>query len=638
MKKLYLFIVFQVAAIAVFAQAPRMILAEEFTQASCGPCAQQNPFFNSLCDGNSDKIIGLHYQVSWPGVDPMNAENATQVASRVSYYGVGSVPYAFMDGVAQAGSSYTGAPYNWTQTAIDNEFAVTSPFTLAVSHTISSAYDSIFISITITAAQNYSQTSTPILQVAVVERDILFTAAPGSNGETDFHWVMRRMLPSPSGTQLATSWTNGQTQTLNMSAPLAWYLRNVNQIGVVAFIQNNATKSVLQTNYSPPLAPVPAVNDAALNVVTVPAATCNPVSPTIALRNTGTATLTSVVIEYQYDVPVDWFYNLTNSYSWTGNLAPNNSVIVPLPPSVQTPGQHKLSANATLPNGNIDLNPNNSIKHSVNFIAFQSPGSSVYAGQDFQVTTFPPADWFMNNPDNGATWTRYPSAGGFGNSTASARMNLYGSPNGQIDELFMPTADLQWVSPGVMLTFSVAYAQKTTQNDRLQVQVSTNCGSTWTTVYDKSGTTLSTHAPYTGLWAPTASDWRSDTVTLDSYAGNNDVQIKFKVTSNAGNNLYLDDVNLQFVTGITQQDLSAGVDVYPNPSSGMVNVNIDSDDMRNVQISIYNSLGEMVTRKEIGNTGRGLYPLNLSELGAGNYVVQVMTDKGSIIRKITLNK
>ncbi|HLG35886.1 MAG TPA: choice-of-anchor J domain-containing protein [Bacteroidia bacterium] len=641
MKKIFTLII--AASLCSFAFAQRMILAEEFTQASCPPCAIQNPYFNSLCDDNFDKVIGLHYQVDWPGNDPMNAENPSQVSTRVGYYpvvGATGVPFALMDGVAQTGPNYTGAPYNWTQSAIDAEYAVSSPFTLVASHTISADYDSIFITVTITAAQAFTATNALRAHIAVVEREILFSTAPGTNGETDFPWVMRRMLPTEQGINLGLSWTNGQTQTITLASPLPWYLRNVNQIGVVTFIQeSNAAKKVHQAAYSAPLAPVPAVNDVSLVSANIPSASCNPVNPTVMIRNSGTATLTSAVIRYQFDVPSNWYYNLSDSYLWSGSLAPNGTAFINLPSVTLTgTGQHTMTANATMPNGAIDLNHNNSIKISSAFFAFQNYGSATSVAEGFELTAFPPANWLLYNPNNNATWTRYPAAGGFGNSTASAKMNFYNSTTGQVDELYLSSADLQWVSPGISLTFSVAYVQKTTQNDRLQVQVSTNCGLTWLTVYDKAGTTLSTHAPSSTLWVPTSADWRSDTVNLDSYAGNGNVLIKFRATSNAGNNLYLDDVNLQFVTGITQPEVSTEVDVYPNPSGGNINVNLDFDGSRNVIVSVYNSLGDVVAKKEIGSTSGGLYTMNLSALASGNYVVQVLTEQGIIQRKITINK
>ncbi|MBI9034293.1 MAG: hypothetical protein JEZ03_07470, partial [Bacteroidales bacterium] len=48
MKKLVL-LFFAFSAVTLgFSQSQRLVLVEEFTQASCGPCAGQNPAFTAL--------------------------------------------------------------------------------------------------------------------------------------------------------------------------------------------------------------------------------------------------------------------------------------------------------------------------------------------------------------------------------------------------------------------------------------------------------------------------------------------------------------------------------------------------------------------------------------------------------------
>ena len=106
---------------SLHAQATRLVLAEEFTQASCGPCASQNPAFNTLLQQNPTKIIDIKYQTSFPGVDPMNAHNPNEVASRRSYYGVNGVPHALIDGTSVTNdcNAYAGAPACLDQSEID---------------------------------------------------------------------------------------------------------------------------------------------------------------------------------------------------------------------------------------------------------------------------------------------------------------------------------------------------------------------------------------------------------------------------------------------------------------------------------------------------------------------------------------
>jgi len=254
MKKRYAILAFASLAVAapmtIGAQSQRLVLVEEFTQASCGPCAAANPQFNTLLNANTTKVISLKHQVSWPGVDPMNAQYAL-VSARVNYYNVNSVPYALMDGVAVTGINYTGYPNNLSQADINAEYAVPSPFDLDVEHTLSAGLDSIFITIHVTATQAYSSSPNQVrLHTDLIEKHIHFTTAPGSNGETDFYNVVRKMIPSTAGKILASNWIVGQDTTVTYATPIPSYIYDVAQLAVVCFIQNNATKAVEQAGFS----------------------------------------------------------------------------------------------------------------------------------------------------------------------------------------------------------------------------------------------------------------------------------------------------------------------------------------------------------------------------------------------------
>ena len=250
MKKLYAILASGLLAMGATAQTQRLVLVEEFTQASCGPCAAANPSFNALLANNSSKVVSIKYQTSWPGVDPMNAQYPTGVSARVSYYGVQSVPYAVMDGEAVTGGSYTGAPGGLTTAKINTEYAVPAPFYVNVSHYLDSDLDSIFITATITAAQAYTGTGYLRGHVVLVEKHIDFTTPPGSNGETDFYSVCRRMYPSHTGTSLPMVWNPGDDSTITIKTALPSYIYDIDQLAVVAFVQDNGTKEVLQAGYS----------------------------------------------------------------------------------------------------------------------------------------------------------------------------------------------------------------------------------------------------------------------------------------------------------------------------------------------------------------------------------------------------
>jgi hypothetical protein len=203
--------------------------------------------------------VAIKYQVNFPGADPMNAQTQAEVAPRQTYYGVNGVPYAPINGdtlplTDWAGTGYTGGPYHYTQEIIDSAYASPAPFSLNVSHTISTDLDSIFITATVTAAQALTGLANPKLRLAIIEKVINFDAAPGSNGETEFFDVMRRMVPNATGTTLGGTWTNAQTQSFTFGVAMPTFIYDLLQIRVVGFIQTDGNKVVHQAAISQPIA------------------------------------------------------------------------------------------------------------------------------------------------------------------------------------------------------------------------------------------------------------------------------------------------------------------------------------------------------------------------------------------------
>ena len=331
MKKIILCSVFLATAVLGFSQSQRFVMFEEFTQASCGPCAQQNPAFDALLNANTTKCTSIKYHTSWPGVDPMNAQNPTDVAGRVTYYNVSGVPYAVMDGSPITGSNYVGAPANLTQGMIDAEYAIPSPFNLSMYHYLSSGNDTVFV---ITLGQcTQSVSGALVAQVGVIEKHIHFNSPPGSNGEKDFYNVMKKMLPTASGTTLEPSFDPGDYFIVQGS----WKLANVydiSQLSAVGFIQNNTGKHVQQAaNSSTTPLTMPYNNDVQLMATSNYSTTnCSGhVAPAVTIRNNGNSPVTSMTIKYEVNG------GAPATYTWNGNLTTLQESIVNLPVYTFTP-------------------------------------------------------------------------------------------------------------------------------------------------------------------------------------------------------------------------------------------------------------------------------------------------------------
>jgi hypothetical protein len=244
MKKIFLFL-FILSLLGfstdTFSQARRFVLIEHFTQASCAPCAQQNPFLQTILDVNRGSVHHVAYHTSWPGVDPMNTYNAPEVAARVSYYGVTGVPDCFM-----LGNQYHGGPAGVSQNMLNDASSEPSPIRVNVKETSNGTVRTVKVKVytvdTVPSA-NYK------IRVAVNEQWVHYATPPGSNGEKDFPDVFRKMLPNTTG-DAYTPAAIGDSVTFTYTYTLDLTHWDTAQIYSLAFIQNETTKEVLNSGSS----------------------------------------------------------------------------------------------------------------------------------------------------------------------------------------------------------------------------------------------------------------------------------------------------------------------------------------------------------------------------------------------------
>jgi hypothetical protein len=232
---------------------------------------------------------------------------------------------------------------------------------------------------------------------------------------------------------------------------------------------------------------------------------------------------------------------------------------------------------------------------------------------------------------------------GYNGSNGSASINLFLSPAGSIENLYAPSFDYSSAVTGSTLEFDLAKAAYNSSTfDRLQVNISTDCGATWTNVYDKSDPQLTTHTGYvsTAWTSPnTTTDWRHEMINMDAFIGQPDVMAEFKVISASGNYLYVDNVNIRTAPlSINSVSLDKHVSLYPIPSNGLINLDANFESEQNLKVVVYNVMGEVVNQFEISKTVSGKYPIDLSKVANGAYTVKVSTDTETIVKSINIVK
>jgi len=119
----------------------------------------------------------------------------------------------------------------------------------------------------------------------------------------------------------------------------------------------------------------------------------------------------------------------------------------------------------------------------------------------------------------------------------------YGS-TGAVDYLESPKFDVSGYSNPTLM-FDISYAPySSTYADTLAILVSTDCGSTFDTLYLKGNADLATVSSSNSTYVPSGkADWRTDTVALGNLASDF-IQFQFMGICGYGNNLYLDNIRV----------------------------------------------------------------------------------------------
>jgi hypothetical protein len=336
----------------IVGQTQRLVLAEEFTNASCVPCANQNPQFDALLQQNTDKITSIKYHMSWPGADPMYNHNTVDNNARRAVYGITGVPHVQMDG-----NWWDGMPSQVNQARINAAYSIPSSFKIKVHHELSADQQYINVVAMVEATEDVSVSDLRLFLV-VIEKHIHFTSPPGYNGEKDFYNVMKKILPDKNGYKLKSNISNGEYFVIESS----WKLANVynnSQLSVVAFIQDMATKEVYQAaNSSEDLINPPYANDIEIFKVNyVTHKNCSgKMSPVAVIRNNGSQTVTSMEIKYHIND------NEIMTYNWTGSLGLFEKTEIPFDNlSFDVQDENMFVIDAVSVNGTTDEYPVNNL-------------------------------------------------------------------------------------------------------------------------------------------------------------------------------------------------------------------------------------------------------------------------------------
>ncbi len=627
---------------------------EHFTQASCGPCASQNPtMYTTLNTFGTSNYCKMTYQTSWPGVDPMNAAYSAGPAARVTYYGVGGVPDASLNGGTTA-SPNTAV----TSSTLATAASLTTPYQIDISQTWNSG-TSLTVDLKVTNVSAAAVATADRLYLGMVEDHVQYASAPGSNGETDFYYVLRQYYDASSGATSNAGLTigsipAGDSLVYNFTiTSLPGYIRDLNQVSFVAFLQNNSTKTVEQSEKSTP-GGVPGVLDvASSSSSTAGAGYCNlSFNPVVSFTNNGATPVTTVTAEYSING------GTAVSQTFNGSLAQGQSTNISFPATSLAAGTSVVDFSITdINSGAAASSPAATDIPQETYYKLNATGSPAPVTEGMESAPLTSGTGYsrilttaiMDAPSSvsevnysildGPSYN-YGAIGGFALSNRSVRFRFYNLNGSENLDIVMQKVNL---GTGSKVRWSHAYCQYSNENDRLQVHVSTDCGSTWSSVWNKAGSDLATIPASTTQYVPSAAtDWVADSVDLATYDNTNDVIIRFRGTSAYGNNMYLDDINIvsSSVTDVEEvQAEVAEIKIMPNPVSNNMTVQFTTLTEEDVNINVVNTLGQNMLNVANG-TFKGLnnVQVNTSDLVSGVYFLNINSVKGTSTKRFVVEK
>lgn len=215
----------------------------------------------------------------------------------------------------------------------------------------------------------------------------------------------------------------------------------------------------------------------------------------------------------------------------------------------------------------------------------------------------------------------------FANYEFSPTQREFGAQTGTIDLID---------NPDPWLFFDRSYANRdASKNDRLILEISTDCGNTFEQVAEYDREQLNTWTALPVEWEPRrARHWQTDSIQLTDFAGE-EIVLRWVNVSAGGNNLFLDNIRIvrKINTGVSEFSDPDKVVLSPIPASINLNVNLTGTIRGGIDLDILSTNGRMVKSFQVDASSMSDINIDLSGLPGGVYYLRIRNDEGDQVVK-----
>lgn len=305
--------------------------------------------------------------------------------------------------------------------------------------------------------------------------------------------------------------------------------------------------------------------------------------------------------------------------------------------SYSNSGIFSTTLTVTNPAGSSTITKNNIIQIQDPTIGYNLPWSEGFESNDFPYINNQDYTWFLAGSGNN-NWEKTNIASYSGSYCLVAPNNL--NLDNETSEISSSNIFINGQNPSNTLKFKVAYAQvDANSTDRLQVYVSYNCGQTWYPRLNLSGSLLqTTNGDFFTDFVPQPDQWKEKYISIGSFLTKPSIRLKFVAISHLGNPIYIDDIQLDQATEISNNSFDSEYlpSIFPNPVDESSKLWLKTNKEENLNINISNIVGQTLINKNIllANGENSLPIPELKNLKSGIYFIKMSINKQSSTLKL----
>lgn len=334
---------------------------------------------------------------------------------------------------------------------------------------------------------------------------------------------------------------------------------------------------------------------------------------------------------------VDESYSNVQERTWSfpGGEPASSTEVAPLV-TYTTPGVYPVSL--TVSDGVLAL----SYEEPSYIVVVPDTGASWPLQESFEgLSELALPDWRVEDEDNNGTFELTSTAAFSG--SRSMRLGNGAAQSGTVDALISSTYNVSDLG-SMVIGFRYAFARRQPWNDDvLRMYVSTTCGATWSPRKTlRASLDLATAPDQGGVFVPDTDEWGiAEATSFGPTTFVPDLRIKFELTSNGGNYLYLDDININGVplsTTVEEAVETNGIHLAPNPANERCLLYTGPGPLEPATLTLYDAVGKALHTRTGYLGGNGRVEFELNDHAPGLYWVVVHSTSGRSSHRLIIQR